>query len=124
MTIPGHTSASGYAIIMAGLVLVFVSALVPFYNTGYQLKVDVLLAGLVPYLAYGIAVVLLQRWVTTVAGVVLLGAHAWLVVRERFIDNADYSNLMIYYVPIVLALLLIPLAIMALRQPWYEQDRT
>ena len=120
MAIPAHTSASGYAIIIAGLVLVFISALVPFYNSGYQLKVDVILAGLLPYLSYGIAVVLLHRRVTTVVGVVLLGAHAWLVVRERFIDNADYSDFMIYYVPIVLALLLIPLVIMALRQPCYE----
>ncbi len=79
-----------------------------------------LLAGLLPYLTFGIAVVLLRRTVTTVVGVILLAAHAWLVIRERFIDSADYSDGMIYYVPIVLTLLLIPLVVMALRQPWHE----
>ena len=119
METAGYTPAPGYAIIIAGIVLAFVSAIVPFYNAD-MLQVEVLTAGLLPYMIYGIAVVLLRHTFTTITGVVLLFLHAWLVVRERFELGAVYNDVMIYIVPIAFALLLIPLAVVALRQPWHQ----
>jgi hypothetical protein len=113
-----HINVFGYTILLVGLVLAFVSAVVPFYDAGYQLRTGVLLAGLLPYLLYGMALVLLPRTMTIAAGLLLLVVHAWLVIRERFIDHADYGDGMIYYLPVVLTLLLIPLLVKALHAPW------
>lgn len=107
-----------YIVIAAGLGLAFLSAVVPHYTAGYRLVGGVLLAGLLPYLAYGLAVPLLRTALTSVAGVVLLGLHTALVVAERFVDGADYSNGMIYYGPLVLALAMLPLLVVGLSQPW------
>lgn len=111
----------GYAVIIAGLALVCMSAVVPFYDDGYHLRAAVLITGLLPYFVYAIIVELLQRGVTVVAGIALLAAQIWLVSRERFVDSVDYSDGAIYYIPLVLTLLLMPLLIKALRQPWCEQ---
>ncbi len=115
-----HESVVGYLIIIVGLMLALISALIPFYTSGYELQIKVLLAGLLPYLTYGIAVVLLRRMITIVVGTILLAIHAWLVIQERFIDGGNYNDGMIYVVPIVLTLVLTPLVVMALRQPWLE----
>jgi hypothetical protein len=80
----------------------------------------VFLAGLTPYLAYALVVCLLRRPITYVAGAVLLALHAWLVFNERFAGGADYSDRMIYIVPLLYTVLLVPLVIRALREPWRE----
>lgn len=110
--------SSAWWIVVAGLLLSFVSALVPFYSAGYELLYWVMLAGLLPYLVYGIAAPLLRGSVVLVSGLVLLGIHAWLVISERFVGGADYSDHMIYYVPVLMALALLPLPVMAVRQPY------
>lgn len=107
-----------YGIIVIGLILAFVSAVVPFYGTGYELMLSVLLSGLIPYLIYGIAIPFLNGGLLILPGLVLVAIHAWLVVSERFLKNADYSDGMIYYLPVVLAILLLPLILRALREPW------
>jgi hypothetical protein len=111
----------GYAIIIIGLVLVCMSAVVPFYDDGYRLRATVLIAGLLPYLVYAIIVNLLQDNITIVAGILLLAAHIWLVWRERFVGSVDYSDGAIYYIPLVFTLLLLPLLFKALRRPWRKQ---
>jgi hypothetical protein len=114
-----YSPMPGYAIIIAGVVLAFISAVIPFYNAE-QLNIGVLMAGLLPYMVYGFAVVLLRHPLTIITGLVLLFLHGWLVYHERFELNADYSSGMIYLVPIALALVLITLAAVALRQPWHK----
>jgi hypothetical protein len=110
--------SSAYWVIVAGLLLSFVSALVPFYSAGYKLLYAVMLAGLLPYLIYAIAAPLLRTGLVLGAGLLLLGVHTWLVISERFVHGADYSNGMIYYVPLLLALALLPLPVMVLRKPY------
>lgn len=107
-----------YAVIVVGLCLAFLAAVVPHFTAGYRVLGGVLLAGLLPYLAYGLVVPLLRTPLTTVAGIVVVGLHAALVVAERFVDGADYSDGSIYYGPLVLALALLPLLVLGLRQPW------
>ena len=115
-----HTNlrSAAYWVIVAGLLLSFVSAVVPFYHAGYKLLYEVMLAGMLPYLVYGIAVPLLRTGPVLVAGFLLLGAHTWLVISERFVAGADYSNGMICYVPLLLSVALLPLPVMALRKPY------
>jgi len=113
-------SRIGYGFIIAGTVLSIVSAIVPFYTAGYQLQFAVLMAAITPYLVYGLAVYWLRRPITIVAGALLLAAHLGLVVHERFIEGADYSDPAIYVVPLAFAALLVPLLVVALRQPWRE----
>jgi hypothetical protein len=113
-------SRFGYGVIAAGTVLSIVSAIVPFYTAGYQLQFAVLMAGITPYLVYGLVVYWLRRPITSVAGALLLAAHLWLVVHERFIMGADYSDYTIYVAPLFLAALLVPLLVIALREPWRE----
>ena len=110
----------GYSVIAAGTVLSIISAIVPFYTAGYQLQFAVLMAGITPYLVYGLIVYWLRRPITSVAGALLLSAHLGLVVHERFIDGADHSDPAIYVVPLVFTALLVPLLVVAMRQPWRE----
>ena len=110
----------GYSVIAAGTVLSIISAIVPFYTAGYQLQFAVLVAGITPSLVYGLVVYWLRRPITIVAGAVLLAAHLWLVVNERFVRDADYSGHTIYIAPLVFTALLVPLLVVAMRQPWRE----
>jgi hypothetical protein len=110
----------GYSVIVAGTVLSFVSAVVPHYTSGYHFMFGVLAAGIIPYLMYALAVVLFKSNLTNGVGLVLLTLHAWLVFSERFIDGGKYADHMIYIVPLLFAVLLIPLFVRALREPWRE----
>ena len=113
-----YTDPAGYLFIVAGMLLAAVSAFVPHFDAGYHLNAAVLIAGLVPYMVYAVPVVLMRGMLTTVTGIALVIVHAWLVASERFAGAADYSSGLIYIVPVVIAVLLLPLVIVALRRPW------
>ncbi|MFA7387333.1 MAG: hypothetical protein WCZ87_06700 [Thiohalobacteraceae bacterium] len=115
-----HTNHRPFASVLValGVALSFASAVVPHYTAGYTLMMGVLLSGLLPYLVYGIAIPFLQGWVLSLPGVVLVLLHAALVARERFLDHADYGNGLIYLVPLVLAVALLPVVYLALKRPW------
>ena len=108
-----YTNTFGYLVILTGLTLSLVSALVPHFEAGYRLAFSVFATGLSPYLVYGIAVPLLRGVMVTLAGLVIVLIHAWLVVSERIIGAGDYSDATIYYVPVIMALAATPLAIIA-----------
>jgi len=110
--------SAAYGVIVAGLLLSFLSSAVPFYSAGYKLLYRVMLAGLLPYLIYAIAAPLLRAGPILAVGLALLGVHSWVVIRERFVGGADYSDGMIYYVPSLLALALVPLLVMVLRKSY------
>jgi hypothetical protein len=112
------------ALIAVGVALSFAAAVVPHYTAGYKVMAGVLLSGLLPYLAYGVLVPYLRGWVLSIPGIVVVALHAALIVRERFLDNADYSDGMIYVVPLALAVALLPLVFLALRQPWGAEPQS
>lgn len=111
-----YVNTPGYLFILIGVVLSTISALVPHFEAGYTLMTSVLVTGMLPYLVYGIAVPLLRGALTSLAGLVIIVAHAWLVFDQRIIGIADYSNNLIYYVPMVMALAVLPLAVIALKK--------
>ena len=94
------------SIIVIGCMLAFTTAVVPHYSDGYQLLFSVLLAGLSPYLAYGMLAWLTQRPSVLVAGIVLLAVHVWLTIDQRFLHYNEYANQEIYYIPALIAIVL------------------
>jgi hypothetical protein len=102
------------------------SAFVPFYEAGYRLMISVLIAGMLPYIVYGIVVPLLQSTMTTIAGLVIVIAHVFLVINERLTGKVDYSDSVIYFGPIFIAVTILPLVMIAIRKSrkTYCQDNS
>ena len=119
MRTQSYANTPGYALISIGLILSLISAFVPHFEAGYRLALSVFVAGLLPYMVYGIAVPLLRGSLTTGAGLVIVVAHAWLVFNQRIIGHADYSNGLIYYGPMLLAVLVLPLIVIAFKKTEY-----
>ena len=115
MDTQSYSNTAGYAFIVIGVGLSLVSALVPHFSAGYTLKVSVFAAGIVPYLVYAVAVPLHRTAMTKLAGLVVVLAHAWLVFNQRIVGHGDYSDGLIYYGPMVLALIVLPLAMAGFR---------
>ena len=105
----------GYFFILIGLLLSLISALVPHFDAGYTLMLSVFAAGILPYLVYSVAVTLRRGTLVTVTGFIIVVIHTWLVITERITGHADYSSGMIFYVPMVMALVMLPLAITTIR---------
>jgi len=114
----GNNAAVVGAVIAAGVVLSFGSALVPFFSTGYKLDYGVMLVGLLPYLVYGSSAPLLARSIAVASGVLLLLVHSALVIGTRIVDTSDFTCCMLYYVPVLMAVLMSPLLVLAQRQPY------
>lgn len=111
-----YANTPGYLFIIIGFTLSLISALVPHFEAGYRLMLSIFVAGMLPYLVYGIAVPLLRSSLTTIVGLLIVAAHAWLVFNHRIIDHADYSDGMIYYGPMLLAVLALPLIVIVLKR--------
>ncbi|MGD2053102.1 MAG: hypothetical protein PVG45_03260 [Gammaproteobacteria bacterium] len=110
------SNTPGYLFLLCGLLLSLISALVPHFEAGYKLMLSVFAAGILPYLVYGIAVPLWRNPVTTVTGLLLVVAHTWLVINQRFVAIVDYSDGMIYYIPAIISVALLPLALTAIKK--------
>lgn len=106
-----YANRAGWITILYGVSLSFIAAFSPFFEAGYMFKVDILMAGLLLYLIYAIAVPLLPGATTSFVGIILIAAHTGLVVAVRFLD---YKENLIYTLPIIMAVLVIPLVIAAL----------
>lgn len=118
MSAEHQTGGLDFIMVLAGTALAMVSAVVPHYSGAHQLLFGVFLAGFTPWLLYGIAAALFRGPLTTLAGALLLILHGTLVMRERFSGGADYADGMIYYLPLLFSVLLLPLLARALREPW------
>ena len=111
-----YSNTPGYLIILIGLLLSFLSAFVPFFEAGYKLMTSVVIAGMLPYIVYAMAVPLCRSTMTTILGVIIVIAHVLLVFNERFIGNADYSDGLIYYGPVIIAVSILPLVLLAIKK--------
>jgi hypothetical protein len=113
-----NESSLPYGVILLGCGLAFLSAVVPHYEAGYYLMTGVLLTGLLPYLVYALAAALMKGPLVLAGGLLILVLHGILVVSERVLAGAGYESGMIYYGPLLLAILGLPLLLRALREPW------
>ncbi len=93
-----------YLLLAGGCLLPFVSALVPHFDAGHRLMVSVLLTGLMPYLLLGLALPYLRGWALALPTLLIVAVHGWLVLGQRFLDHQGYSDGVIYFGPLALAL--------------------
>ena len=110
-----YANTPGYLFLIIGLTLSFISAFVPFFEAGYRLMMSVLIVGMLPYIVYGITVPLARNKVTTIVGLVIVIAHALLVINERIIGKANYDDGMIYYGPMIIAVIALPLVVITIK---------
>ncbi len=73
-----------------GMALSVFIAFVPQVSIGYQLRLDILLAGLLPYFIYAGAAWLRRNGFTLLAGAVLLALDVWLRLPVVFADPAAH----------------------------------
>ena len=109
---------TGILIVGVGVVLSFVAAVVPHFSGAYQLQAGVLVAHLIPYAVYAPAAFTLDDRAVDISGVLLVLGHGALVAVERFAQGGEYADPAVYVVPLIAALLLLPLLIQVARRPW------
>ncbi|HSH28370.1 MAG TPA: hypothetical protein VK971_00560 [Thiohalobacter sp.] len=125
---PGYR-VFAYWILVAGAVLAFITGLVPQPVMGYELRVTVIVVGLVPYIVYGMAFPHLRGTALTVPGAILALIHAAVVLNQRFLNYNGYEDGLIYTVPLVLAVIMAGLVVWALLtrnpmgRPWGPHSR-
>jgi hypothetical protein len=111
-----YVNTPGYLCLVIGLMLSLLSAFVPHFEAGYRLMTSVFIVGMFPYIVYGITVPLSRNIVTTIVGLVIVIAHALLVINERIIGKADYDDGMIYYGPMIIAVIALPLVVITIKE--------
>ena len=102
-----------YVFILLGILMAGMSAIIPHFDTGYRLTFTVLLVGLLPYVVYGALSEVLRGWSLLLPGILIVPAHVWLTVSERFLSFDGFQSGTIYVVPIILTVIVLPLAILA-----------
>lgn len=101
---------AAYLIILLGLGLAAAAALVPFYHVAYLLEPGILLAVLMPFLLYGLFIESLRGSWLLATGLLLLAANLVLVAFERYLRYDGYADDLIYWVPTLAAVVVLPIA--------------
>lgn len=101
-----------YVIILLGLATAAAAALVPQYAIGYKLEVGVLLALLSPFIVYGALSETLRGAALLLPGLALLGVNTVLLVNERFLHYDGYADSPVYWVPLLSAAVVLPIALL------------
>ena len=114
-----------YLIIGLGGLLTFATAVVPFYNAGDELRVTVLVVGLMPYVVYGLFTDVVRGWPLLIAGALILGIDLGVKIPERFLHYDGYAGNAIYYAPLVSTFVVLPviLGIGARREKRWRGER-
>lgn len=101
---------AAYVIILLGMAAAAVASMVPQYAIGYRLEVGVLFAMLTPYLVYGALTERLRGPALLLPGLILLAVSLTLVATQRFQSYDGYANGVIYWLPLVVTVVVLPLA--------------
>lgn len=101
---------AAYLIILLGCAASLAAALVPFYSVGYVVDALALAAVLTPFVLYGMFSESLRGPWLLGAGLVLLGVTLAVVIGERFLDYDGYRDATLYWVPLLAAAVVLPLA--------------
>jgi len=102
-----------YLLIAFGTLMAGMSAITPHFGTGYRLAFSVFLVGILPYAVYGALSEVLRSWSLLLPGILIVPAHVWLTVTERYLAFDEFQSGAIYVVPIVLTGIVLPLATLA-----------
>lgn len=86
-----------FLIITFGCLLTFASAVVPFFDTGYELCGSVLFIGLLPYIIYGFFTDVVRGWALLIAGALMFGIDLGVKIPERFLRYDGYTSGAMYY---------------------------
>jgi hypothetical protein len=97
-----------YLVVVLGAGLAAVTAVVPHYTAGHKLLFGVLLAGLLPYLIYGMLVQMESGWPALVAGAALLAIDLAVKLPER-LRYDGYADGAVYYAPLIATFAVLPL---------------
>ena len=101
---------AAYLIILLGMAAAAAAAMVPQYAIGYRLEVGVLLAMLTPYIVYGALTERLRGPLLLLTGLILLVVSLWLLVSQRPEVGDGYAGSLIYWLPLAVAAVVLPLA--------------
>ena len=110
MTTTRDPRPAAYLIILLGLGLAAAASLVPFYHVAYLLEPGILLAELMPFLLYGLFIESLRGSWLLATGLLLLAANLVLVAFERYLRYDGYTDDLIYWVPTLAAVVVLPIA--------------
>lgn len=110
MTTSRDPRPAAYLIILLGLGLAAAASLVPFYHVAYLLEPGILLAVLMPFLLYGLFIESLRGSWLLATGLLLLAANLVLVAFERYLRYDGYADDLIYWVPTLAAVVVLPIA--------------
>ena len=102
-----------YLIVAAGVVLSFIAAVVPFENTGYKLMGSFLFLGLAPYVIYGALTDVLKGYALLIPGLAILSIDLIVKIQQRFFTASPADSNLLLWVPVVLAVVVLPAAIFA-----------
>jgi hypothetical protein len=102
-----------YIVVAAGIVLSSIAAVVPFENTGYKLMGSFLFLGLAPYVIYGALTDVLKGYALLIPGLAILGIDLIVKVQQRFFTASPADSNLLVWVPIVLAVVVLPAGIFA-----------
>jgi len=103
-----------YVVIVLGAALAFFAAVVPHFGAGYRLDVALLLAGLSPYLVYGMLTEFLRGRSLPALGAGLLAVEFFIRVPLRLLHDG-YPDGLAYAVPPVAAGVLAVVLALAMR---------
>ena len=98
-----------YLVITLGVMLAFAAAATPHYAAGHTLRLDVLFAGLLPYVVYGLFSDLVRGWLLLVTGTLIFGVDLGVKIPERFLHYDGYASGIIYSAPLISTLVAIVL---------------
>jgi hypothetical protein len=98
-----------YLIVALGGLLSFAAAVVPFYDGSYDLRVAVLVIGLMPYVVYGLFTDVVRGWPLLIAGTLVFGIDLGIKIPERFLHFDGYAGNAVYYAPLLATFVILPL---------------
>ncbi len=99
--------AATLALCGSGAVLSFVIAMVPMIAIGHLLRVDLLLAGLLPYGFYACAAWMRRDHLSLLLGAALLAGDVWLRLPAGYVAQSDRWNHIVFIWPLLATTVLI-----------------
>jgi hypothetical protein len=100
-----------YLVVSLGASLAFAVAIVPFYEAGHRLALDLLLLGLLPYIVYGAFTGVVRGPALAVAGVLLLAIELGVRIPERYVSHDGFADGSVYWAPLAATFVLLPLVL-------------